>query len=201
MSSLNAQDDELGAGLVLSPGRCPGLPSKRLQVRVSLLDTLDAAKRLTCGGVLRKLERFGWVLPQEGGPHMLVECVRGVEEPEPEPEPEPELTGEIILESVSGESGADSSPAPGEEKRESLTLGGFKLPPVPVFVFNPDLLHTVKSLSLALLSSSLSVANTPPPYTSSYTRPHAHPDVAHRADSRPTQVTQKNPTDPPSSGT
>jgi hypothetical protein len=81
-SPLNAQDDALGGGLVLSPERCRGLPSKRLQVRVSLLDTLNAAKRLTCGGVLPKLERVGWVLPQDGGPHMLVECVRGVEEPE-----------------------------------------------------------------------------------------------------------------------
>ena len=43
---------------------------------------------------------------------MLVECVRGVEEPEPEPD----LTDERTLESVSGESGADSSAAPGEEK-------------------------------------------------------------------------------------
>jgi len=87
---------------------------------------------------------------------MLVECVRGVEEPEPEPE----FADERILESVSGESGADSSAGPGEEKSESLTLGGFKLPLAPVFVFNPDLLHTVKPLSLTLPSSSLSVASS-----------------------------------------
>ena len=83
--------------------------------------------------------------------------MHGVEEPEPEPE----LTDDTTLESVSGESGADSSSAPCEEKRESLTLGGLKLPPAPVFVFNPDLLHTVKPVSLTLPSSSLSVANTP----------------------------------------
>ena len=86
---------------------------------------------------------------------MLVECVRGVEEPEPEP------VDDGTAESVSEESCADSIPAPGEEKIESLALGGFKLPPAPMFVFNPDLLHTVKSLSLPLPSSALSVANTP----------------------------------------
>lgn len=81
---------------------------------------------------------------------MLVECVRGVEELEPEPE--------LADESVSGESSAGSTLAPAEE---SLAPAGFKLPQAPVFVFNPDLLHTVKPLCLSLPSSSLSVANTP----------------------------------------
>ena len=67
------KDDALGGGLILSLERGCG---KRLQVRVSLLDTLDAAKRLTCGGVILKLERVGWVLPQGGRQHILVECVR-----------------------------------------------------------------------------------------------------------------------------
>ena len=91
------------------------------------------------------------MLPQEGGPHTLVECARGVEEHEHEHE-------EATAESGSGESGAESSPTPGEEKTEASALGGFKLPPAPAFVFNPDLLHTAKALSVAL---PLSVANTP----------------------------------------
>ena len=89
-----------------------------LQVRISLLDTLGAKKRVTCGGVLSKPERVGWVLPQDGGPYMLVECVRGVEAPEPEAEPAEEATTTITtLESGSGsgECGADSSPTPSEE--------------------------------------------------------------------------------------
>ena len=148
-SPLDANDEELGAGLVLSPERCRGLPSKRLQVRVSLLDTLDAAKRLTCGGVLPKLERVGWVLPQQGGPHMLVECLRGVEEPEPEP-------AEVTPENAGEEGGVGSSQTPGEDNTEpSVVLGGFRLPPAPVFAFNPDI------NSLAVPLSSLSVAGTP----------------------------------------
>ena len=56
------------------------------------------------------LERVGWVLPQDGGPHMLVECVRGVEEPEPKAEPVGEATTTTTTldsGSGSGESGAD----------------------------------------------------------------------------------------------
>ena len=135
----SAQYDALGSGLVLSPERCRGLPSKRLQGRVSLLDTRNAAKRLTCGGVLPKLERVGWALPQDGGPQLLVECVRGVEEPEPEAEPAGEATTTTTTldsGSGSGETGADSSPTPFEETRvEAPALGGFngvRVQPRPV---------------------------------------------------------------------
>ena len=68
--------DALGGGLILSPEHGCGLPGKRLQDRVSLLDTLDAAKRLPCGGVIPELDRVGWVLPQDAGQHSLVRCVR-----------------------------------------------------------------------------------------------------------------------------
>ena len=81
---------------------------------------------------------------------MLVECLRGVDEPEPEPQPEEEAT----LESGCEETGA-------EENTEAPTLGGFNLLPTPAFVFNPELLHTTKPASLALPSSTLSVAGTP----------------------------------------
>ena len=88
---------------------------------------------------------------------MLVECLRGVEEPEPEPQPAEEATSE-----TTGEGGcARSSHTPGEETTELSALGRFKLPPPPAFVFNPDLLHTAKPFSLALPSSTLSVASTP----------------------------------------
>jgi hypothetical protein len=80
---------------------------------------------------------------------MLVECLRGVEEPVPE------LADEPTSETGGEGSSACSSQTPGEE------LGGFRLLPPPAFVFNPDLLHTARPLSLALPSSTLSVASTP----------------------------------------
>ena len=48
----------LGGGLILSPEHGCGLPGRRLQDRVSLLDTLDATKRLTCGGVIPELDGY-----------------------------------------------------------------------------------------------------------------------------------------------
>lgn len=92
---------------------------------------------------------------------MLVECLRGVEEPEPEPEPEPQPADEATLEIVREGGSAGSGQTPGEENTKPSTLGAFKLPPPPAFVFNPDLLHIAKPLSLAPPSSILSVASTP----------------------------------------
>ena len=123
-------------GLVLTPA----VLSVTASGRVSPFATIDAAQRLICGGVLPKLERVDWVLPQDRGPHMLVECVRGVEEPEPEAEPAGEATTATITPesgSGSGENGPDSTPAPCEETRvEAPALGGSNLPPAPAFVFN-----------------------------------------------------------------
>lgn len=81
---------------------------------------------------------------------MLVECLRGVEEPVPEPQPAEGAT----LESGCEETGAPSTQTPPE-------AGGFKLLPTSAFVFNPELLHIAKPLSLAVPSSTLSVAGTP----------------------------------------
>jgi hypothetical protein len=90
---------------------------------------------------------------------MLVECLRGVEELELEPEPEP--TEEVAPEIGGEESGLGPNQTPCAENTEASALGGFKLPPVPAFTFNPDLLHTIRPLSLALPLSTLSVASTP----------------------------------------
>lgn len=90
---------------------------------------------------------------------MLVECLRGVEEPEPEPEPQ--LADEVTLGTGREGSSASSGQTLSEENTKPSALGGFKLPPPPAFVFNPDLLHTAKPLSLAPPSSTLSVASTP----------------------------------------
>jgi hypothetical protein len=148
---------------VLSPERCRGLPSRRVRVRVGLRDTLDAARRLA----LPRLERVGWVLPQEGGPHMLVECVRGVEEPAPAPAPAEEEVAVVENGSTEGGARPNATPTtpPGEEKTEATAavalaaIEGFKLPPAPAFMFNPELLHAASPKSRAL--ASLSVANTP----------------------------------------
>jgi len=130
---------------------------------------------------------------------MLVECVRGVEEPELEPE----LTDEGTLESVSGESGADSSPAPGEEKSESLTLGGFNNLPPSACVRVRSGLATYRQTPLSRTSFVVSFRReyATPPYTCSYTRTHADPDEAHHADTRSTQETQENATAAASTGT
>jgi len=73
-SPVNAQDEELGAELILSPERCRRLPRNACWIRPT-----------ACGDVQSKPEQVGWVHPQEGALHILVGCVRRVEEPEPEP--------------------------------------------------------------------------------------------------------------------
>ena len=128
--------------------------------RVSPLATLGAAQRLACGGVLPKLERVGWVLPQGRGPHMLTECARGIEDPESETEPASEATTTLGGGSGSGASGADSNHTRyAEMTAEVSALRAFKLPFAPAFMFNQDLLHT--AISLVRPELPLSVANTP----------------------------------------
>ena len=150
-----------GRGLVLSPERFRG-PLSNSFSPLDTFDTLDPAQRLTCGGVLPKLERVGWVLPLDRGPHMLAECARGIEGPESEPEPATEATTTLGGGSGSEENGADSNHTSyAETTAEVSALGAFNLPLVPAFVFNPDLLHTAKPVSLARPMPSLSVASTP----------------------------------------
>ena len=109
---------------------------------------------------------------------MLVECLRGVEEPTPEPQPAEEAT----LESACKETGAPST-------QTSPEVGGSKLLPTPAFVFNPELLHTATPLSLASFIYFVRSEHPAPSYTRSYTRTHADPDKAHHADPCATQDT------------
>jgi len=98
------------------------------------------------------------------------------------------------LESVSGESGADSGPAPGEEKDSWVQT------PSSACLRVQSGLAAYRQVPLSRPSFVVTFRReyATPPYT---IRTHAHPDEAHHADSRPTQETQENAIAAGSTGT